>query len=434
MKILIISSLYPPHVIGGAEKAAALLAEALVRHGHEVVVASLYPGSTDVVEDRNGVRVYRFPIDNFYWPFGRNKSPQPLFRLAWHLREMWNSSAARRIGKLLDAENPHVVNTHNVCGFSVAAWREIKRRRLRLVHTVHDYYLMCSRCTLFDKGKRCENRCLGCKTLTLRRRQLAQLPDSIVPVSQQALHEHVRRGYFRDRPATVIYNIHRALESFPGQRDQTGDLRFGFIGRIEQEKGIETLLAATRKLDRPSWKLKIAGRGVDRYVSELAGRFPDARIEWLGFTDAAKFYSSVDVVIIPSLWAEPLPYVCVESLHAGKSLICSSSGGIPEIARLSNIVEFFPAGDANVLAAKMNLALGSPEVWRNAVPELSKLSAFREDYVVERYLHEYERNESVFRSPEVDVEPGTKFRDLGPFSSRDQTSAIVSQNMGSKKD
>jgi glycosyltransferase involved in cell wall biosynthesis len=180
--------------------------------------------------------------------------------------------------------------------------------------------------------------------------------------------------------------------------------------------------------------LKIAGRGVDRYVSELAGRFPDARIEWLGFTDAARFYSSVDVVIIPSLWAEPLPYVCVESLHAGKSLICSSSGGIPEIARLSNIVEFFPAGDANVLAAKMNLALGSPEVWRNAMPELSKLSAFREDYVVERYLHEYERNESVFRSPEVDVEPGTKFRDLGPFSSRDQTSAIVSQNMGSKKD
>jgi glycosyltransferase involved in cell wall biosynthesis len=138
MKILIISSLYPPHVVGGAEKAAALLAEALVRHGDEVVVASLYPGSTEVVEDRNGVRVYRFPIDNFYWPFGRKKSPQPLFRLAWHLREMWNSAAARRIGKLLDAENPHVVNTHNVCGFSVAAWREIKRRRLRLVHTVHD--------------------------------------------------------------------------------------------------------------------------------------------------------------------------------------------------------------------------------------------------------------------------------------------------------
>jgi len=34
MKILIISTLYPPHVIGGAEKAACELAEALVRRDH----------------------------------------------------------------------------------------------------------------------------------------------------------------------------------------------------------------------------------------------------------------------------------------------------------------------------------------------------------------------------------------------------------------
>jgi glycosyltransferase involved in cell wall biosynthesis len=74
MKILIISTLYPPHVIGGAEKAAAELAEAMVRRGHVAVVVSLHPGSNEVVEDRNGVRVYRLPVDNFYWPFGRGRS------------------------------------------------------------------------------------------------------------------------------------------------------------------------------------------------------------------------------------------------------------------------------------------------------------------------------------------------------------------------
>jgi glycosyltransferase involved in cell wall biosynthesis len=142
MKILIISTLYPPHVMGGAEKAAAELAEALVRRGHVVVVVSLHPGSSEVVEDRNGVRVYRLPIDNFYWPFGRKRKPNPLYRLAWHVREAWNPVAARRIGKILDAETPDVVNTHNVCGFSLAAWREVKRRKVRLVHTLHDYYLM----------------------------------------------------------------------------------------------------------------------------------------------------------------------------------------------------------------------------------------------------------------------------------------------------
>jgi glycosyltransferase involved in cell wall biosynthesis len=169
-------------------------------------------------------------------------------------------------------------------------------------------------------------------------------------------------------------------------------LVFGFIGRVEEEKGIETLLAATRQLHQSNWRLKIAGRGLDGYVDKLAKRFPDPRIEWLGFTDAAKFYSFVDVVVIPSLWAEPLPYVCVESLHAGKGLICASSGGIPEIARLSNLVEFFPAGNANALAEKMNLALSSPQEWReHRVPDASRLGAFREEYVVEGYLREYAR-------------------------------------------
>ncbi|MGA7766363.1 MAG: glycosyltransferase family 4 protein [Candidatus Sulfotelmatobacter sp.] len=393
MKILIISSLYPPHVIGGAEKAAAQLAEALVHRGHVVVVVSLYPGSSEVVEDRNGVRVYRLPVDNFYWPFGRKKKPNWVCRLAWHIREVWNPVAARRIGSILDAETPDVVNTHNVCGFSLAAWREVKSRKVRLVHTLHDYYLMCPRCTLFDKGRNCEKRCLSCKVLTLNRRRLSQQPDSVVSVSQHALNEHLRRHYLEDLPATVIYNIQGAFKSFlPQTRNGqlSADLVFGFIGRVEEEKGIETLLAATRQLHRSNWKLKIAGKGLDGYVDKLARRFPDSRIEWLGFTDAAKFYSSVDVVVIPSLWGEPLPYVCVESLHAGRSLICASSGGIPEIARLSHLVEFFPAGHENALAEKMNLALSSPQEWRERkVPDDSRLGAFLEEYVVERYLREY---------------------------------------------
>jgi glycosyltransferase involved in cell wall biosynthesis len=394
MKILIISTLYPPHVIGGAEKAAAELAEALVRRGHVVVVVSLHPESNEVVDDRNGVHVYRLPMDNFYWPFGRQEKPNILHRLAWHIREMWNPVAARRIGKILDAEMPDVVNTHNICGFSLAAWKEVKRRKVRLVHTLHDYYLMCPNGRLFDKGRNCEKRCLSCKALTFNRRRLSRLPDSIVSVSHHALHEHVRRHYLEGVPATVIYNIQSAFRPpVPPILDDgqpPGNLVFGFIGRVEEQKGIETLLAATRLLHSAKWKLKIAGRGLEGYVDKLAKAFPDTRIEWLGFADAAKFYSSVDVVILPSLWPEPLPYVCVESLHEGRSLICASTGGIPEIARLSNMVEFFPAGNVDSLAGKMNLALSSPQKWReNKVPDASSLCAFREENTVTSYLRAY---------------------------------------------
>jgi glycosyltransferase involved in cell wall biosynthesis len=398
MKILIISSLYPPHVIGGAEKAAAELAEAMVRRGHVVVVVTLHPGRTEIVEDRNGVRVYRLPIDNFYWPFGRQKKPSPLVRLAWHIREMWNPVASRRIGKILDAEMPDVVNSHNVCGFSLAAWREVKRRKVRLVHTMHDCYMLCSRSVLFRSGNNCKRRCLDCQVLTFNRRDLSRLPDSLVSVSQYTLQEHVTRHYFEGVPATVIYNIHGTTGPPPLRQGLdsekiSNDLVFGFIGRVEEEKGIETLLLATGQLKPPNWRLRIAGKGLDSYVQKLSGRFSDRRIEWLGFTNAADFYSSVDVVIIPSLLNEALPYVCVESLHSGKSLICALSGGIPEIARLSNGVEFFPAGNANALAEKMNLALSSLVVWQGRkLPEASKLAAFREEYVVKKYLREYAPN------------------------------------------
>jgi|SRR5581483_4830817 len=397
MKILLISSLYPPHVVGGAEKAAAQLAEGLVARGHDVAVASLHPGSSEIVEHRNGVRVYRLPLDNLYWPYGRDRKPSRIWRLAWQFREVWNPAALRRIGKILDAENPDVVNTHNVCGFSLAVWREVKRRKVRLVHTLHDYYLMCPRCTLFNHGRKCEERCFTCKVLTFNRRSLARLPDSVISVSQHALNEHCRRHFLEGLPATVIYNIQRPLEMGGVQspnadpEERTEDLIFGFIGRVEEEKGIETLLAATRQLHQSRWKLKIAGKGLENYVQNLARQFPDSRIEWLGFTDAAKFYASTDIIVVPSLWSEPLPYVCVESLHAGKSLICASSGGIPEIAGLSSLVEFFPAGDANALAEKMNIALASPRAWRQSrIPDATTLTAFSEEVVVESYLREYD--------------------------------------------
>src|SRR5947209_16729268 len=63
MKVLIISSLYPPHVVGGAEKAAAQLAGTLVRHHQGGVVVCLHADSKAVVEGRDGVRVDRLPID-----------------------------------------------------------------------------------------------------------------------------------------------------------------------------------------------------------------------------------------------------------------------------------------------------------------------------------------------------------------------------------
>jgi glycosyltransferase involved in cell wall biosynthesis len=393
MKVVLIGSMYPPYAFGGAEKAIAMLAQALVRSGHNVVVVTLHPGSQEKMEERNGTRVYHLPLDNVYWPFTQGTKPSPLMRMVWHLREMWNWKAAHRVGRILDLESPDVVHTHNIIGFSVAIWYAVKRRRIQLVHTLHDYYLLCPRTTLYRRGKSCENRCLGCQLLTANRKAASRIPDEIVSVSQFTLDKHKDLGFFRDVASRVSHNIHSTAEDVlraTVTSTQSDVLRFGFIGRIEPEKGIEIVLHATRLLIQPGWRLKIAGKGTDTYVSYLRLKYTDERIDWLGFTSAADFYPNVDVVVIPSQWDEPSPYVCVESVHEGKALICAQVGGLPEIARLSRLVQYFPSGNVEELAHLMNCALDDPITWKeNSRPGAIALEQFTEQAVVDKYLSAY---------------------------------------------
>jgi glycosyltransferase involved in cell wall biosynthesis len=393
MKVLLIGTMYPPYVFGGAEKAIATLAEALVRSGHDVAVATLHPEACERTEERNGIRIYHLPLDNVYWPFAQRTKPNWLMRLAWHIHEMWNWKAAARVGRILDLEKPDVVHTHNIIGFSVAVWYAVKRRGIRLVHTLHDYYLLCPRTTLYRDGKSCENRCLGCRLLAVNRKAASRCPDEVVSVSRFTLDRHRRAGFFEDVASRVSYNIQSTNDETlqPAVKDTQSDvLCFGFIGRLESEKGIEIVLQATRYLFRPGWRLKIAGKGTDAYISHLRRKYTDERIDWLGFASASEFYSQVDVVVIPSQWDEPLGYVCVESLHEGKPLICARVGGLPEIAQLSKLVAYFQSGNAKELGALMNSALENQIIWKQTIPPTPLvLEHFSEHAVVAEYLSAY---------------------------------------------
>jgi glycosyltransferase involved in cell wall biosynthesis len=393
MKVLLIGTMYPPYVFGGAEKAIATLAQALVRGGHEVVVLTLHPEASERMEERDGLRIYHLPLDNVYWPFAQQRKPGWWLRLAWHFHEMWNWKAAARVGRILDLEKPEVVHTHNIIGFSVAVWYAVKRRRIRLVHTLHDYYLLCPRTTLYRGGKSCESRCLGCRVLTANRRTASRCPDEIVSVSQFTLDRHRQAGLFDNTASRVSYNIQSSKDDMlqPEVPAATSAvLRFGFIGRIEPEKGVEILLQATRHLATPEWRLKIAGHGAEAYLSRLRREYKDERIDWLGFAPASEFYPQVDVVVIPSQWEEPLGYVCVESLHEGKPLICANVGGLPEIAQLSTVVAYFEPGNAEQLGLLMNRALDDQARWKQTIaPTSVTLEHFTEHAVVGEYLSAY---------------------------------------------
>ena len=161
-------------------------------------------------------------------------------------------------------------------------------------------HLLCPRTTLYRRGKSCEGKCFGCRFLAANRKAASHLPDEIVAVSQFTLDKHKLSDFFTTflHRLVITFSLRPRIPNWltvAFTSPQSDLLDFGFIGRIEPEKGIEILLQATRYLSQPGWRLKIAGKGTDDYVSYLRAKYADERIEWLGFTTASEFYPNVDL-------------------------------------------------------------------------------------------------------------------------------------------
>lgn len=392
MKILIVNTLYPPSTVGGAERSVALLARAAARRGHAVHVASLHAADAAIEERDGDVTVHRLPLRNLYWPFDAERNESRQRRLVWHVRDRRNPAATRDLVALIDRIRPDVLHTNNLQGFSTEIWAEAKRRGIRIVHTLRDYSLLCARASLYRAGHDCVRRCVDCKLLTGRKKDNSVLVDAVASNSQYVIDTHRRHGYFSATDARVIFNIADVRSApTPAAVPEQGGLTFGFIGRVEPEKGIEVVLAAFARLERPDWQLVVAGAGKGSYVAELRARYPDPRIRWLGFVNADDFYAGVDVVIISSTWPEPLPRTMIDCLARGKAVIYSDAGGTPEIGHLAPLGAIYAKDDAAALADRLTVALDAADDWRavrGVAPEV--LEAFSESRVVGNYLAFYE--------------------------------------------
>lgn len=391
MKVFIVNTLYPPSTVGGAERSVALLARAAARRGHEVHVASLHDADEQREEQDGAVTIHRLPLRNLYWPFDAERNESKPRRLAWHLRDRRNPAATRDLVALMDRIRPDVLHTNNLQGFSTEIWAEAKRRGIRIVHTLRDYSLLCARASLYRGGDDCVQRCVDCKVLTGRKKDNSVLVDAVASNSQYVIDTHRRHGYFNDTDARVIFNIADVRSApTPAAVPENGGLTFGFIGRVEPEKGIEVVLDAFTRLERPDWQLVIAGAGKGSYVADLQARYGDPRIRWLGFVNADDFYAGVDVVIISSTWPEPLPRTMIDCLARGKAVIYSDAGGTPEIGHLAPLGAIYAKDDAAALAERLATALASADEWRavrGVAPEV--LEAFSEEKVVGNYLSFY---------------------------------------------
>jgi glycosyltransferase involved in cell wall biosynthesis len=393
MKIVLINSLYPPQAVGGAERVVETLAKGLVARGDEVTVLTLNQAAAPEEDVRDGVRIVRLPLYNLYWPFGG--APRPYEKFVWHALDSYNVPAERQVSVVLSAEKPDLVHTHNLAGFSVLAWRAAKTLRLPLLHTLHDYYLLCPRSTAFRNGRNCTVPCRSCAGYSWTRKHQSRQVDGVVGVSQYILDRHVQAGVFPDRPLTrTILNAltHEPPPDIPvPMTSRGGKLTLGFIGRVEQVKGIEALLQAFSGLAGFECELLVAGEGVSAYVAELKARFPQPNIVFLGRIDPAQFYPRLDLLVVPSLWNEPLGMVAFEAFMHAVPVVASARGGLPEVVNERCGAVFDPDTKGDLLAVLRNLLTDRLRLKSLSLGALKESVQYRPQRQIDAYRDFYER-------------------------------------------
>lgn len=385
MKVLIINSLYYPNIMGGAERSVQFIAESLVTAGHTPIIISSVPEAGVQVQMVNGVKVYYVGLKNIYWTFKKQKPKQ--LKPLWQMLDAYNPFMAKLVEKIIQQEQPDVVHTNTLSGFSVAVWPKIKQMGIPLIHTLRDYYLLCPECSMYRKGKNCEKPCWSCNLFSLPKHRLSACVDYVIGISQFILDKHCQFSLFPNARKSIIFNSYAAPD-IPA-RVASEKLRIGFIGRLRGLKGIERILEAMTCFDKENVSLVIAGSGEARYEQKLRA-MSTGNVEFLGFVKPAEFFRQVDLLVAPSLWHEPLGRIVFEAYAHGIPVIGAKRGGIPELIDIGKTGYLFDPDDRKSLVKEIKRFIADPGLSLAMQANcLIKAKEYLPQKIVEQYLTVY---------------------------------------------
>ncbi len=390
MKVLILHSLYAPHFGGGAEVVVQELVEGIRSRDHEVVVATIGPGEDTVEDVICGVRIIRLKLANVYWHNDRTDVPK-WRRIVWHARDSYNIRMARALEGLLRSERPDLVCCHNLGGWSASVWSAIRACNLPIVQVLHDYYSICASSNMFARDQACVDQCYRCRVFRPLNRRSSQEVEVVIGVSRYVLDAHLRMGYFsRARRVKAIHNA-RSIAGAGARRMPPGGLvtRFGFLGTLAPAKGIEMLIRTFAGLVGTDLELVVAGDGNQKYVAGLAEAVAhDKRIQLKGQMRIDDFFPTIDYLIVPSIWQEPLGMVIPESFAYGVPVLAARVGGIPEMVENGHNGYLFEPNDSTALEKLIETVMAD----RASYPRLSSgAEASAKRFLdVEGWISEYE--------------------------------------------
>lgn len=177
-----------------------------------------------------------------------------------------------------------------------------------------------------------------------------------------------------------------------------------FVGNLDGLKGFKFALGAAKLLSARGFEFKMLFAGPVSnedlvYFNNFCNRNElQGRVDYLGVVkDAgAKLIPKSDIVLLPSR-TEGFPMSLLEALRAGKAILATNVGGIPELLR-DGENGYFIERDASDIAAKVGILLDNPKLLDSFSERSKELfeANFRIEDVCAHYLVEYSRAIDLF--------------------------------------
>lgn len=341
MKIIQANSFY--YLKGGAEKYMLDVCDWLTTHGHEVIPFAMRHTENKPSE-----------FDKYFPSFVQTEKVELGFfgikGLKTFGRMVYSLEARRKLSTLIYEQRPDLCHLHNIYNqLSPSILHTLSDKKVPVVMTVHDHHLVSPQYNIWAEGCGESHQNSGIAKATLSRfhkhsmiasfgqvftykfhrfmKLYRDYIDIFICPSQYMKAQLVRGGYPLEKIRTNPYGFDtRTVEPC-----YESDGYFLYVGRLSEEKGVETIIHAAKLL--PGTKFKIVGHGPQiNYLHKLA--YGMENVEFLGFRvgdELMRLYQRAAAVLLPSRVHENFPLITLEAMAAGKPVIASEVGGVPEV-------------------------------------------------------------------------------------------------------
>jgi glycosyltransferase involved in cell wall biosynthesis len=380
--------------MGGPALHVAYLTDGLRKRGYEttLVAGSLARGEDSMafVADDLGVGVVR--IDEL----GREISP---------VRDL---IATLRLARLIRRERPDILHTHTAKAGTVgrvAAMLAGRRRPPIVVHTFHGHVLRGYFGRFRSLFFRLLERWLAAHTTALIAVS-PQVRDDLVAlrIAPRERFAVIRLGIELDKRVAAEQNGRLESRRYLGIPDQR--FAVGWIGRMTSVKRTDDVLVAFKRVRDSGVDacLCMVGDGPDR--PQLEQRAHELGVMrdtlFLGYQeDVAPYYAAFDALVLPSS-NEGTPVSAIEALAAGRPVVATRVGGVPDVVREGEDGFLVEAGDTEQLAERLVRLARDPQL-RERMGEQGRERVLPR-YAVDRLVDDVDR---LYRTLLEQTRPGT---------------------------